>query len=198
MTALVSALIILTDAVGYWAVTAGFIPATVASSLESPPGMVLLPFWLTPISAMLIHGGWLHLALNLVILIYCGRMLERAIGGWSLGLLYLVGAYVGAAGQWALAPDSLRPMIGANGAISAIIAAYALIFAESPVPAIGPIPSRVVRILWLGAAWIGIQFLTGLATDIRQPPAAVGGAVGGFMAGLILARPLLLWRYRNA
>lgn len=189
---------ILTQAVGYAAVMAGFIPVTVQTSLDAPAGMVLLPFWLTPATASLIHHGWLQLALNLVILVYCGRMLERSIGSGSFVLLYLAGAYAGAVGQWAVGPSAIAPMIGASGAIAAVIAAYAMIFAERPVPSIGPIPSRVVRILWLGSAWIAIQLLIGLASDIRQPWLAIGAQLGGFVAGLMVARPLLLWRYRHA
>lgn len=157
-----------------------------------------MPAWLTPVSATVIHGGFLHLAFNMVMLVYCGRMLERALGPGSIALLYLIGAYAGAAGQWALGPLSAVPTIGASGAISAIIAAYAMLFAERPVPAIGPIPSRVVRVVWLAAGWIGLQLLIGFASGGEANPIAIGAHIGGFLVGLALARPLLLWRYRNA
>lgn len=182
----------------YAAIAAGFIPAAVMHVLNAPPGLWLFPVWLTPVTSTLVHGGILHLALNMVMLVYCGRMLERAIGSGALGLLYVVGAYFGALGQWLLDPLAAVPTIGASGAISAIIAAFAMLFAERPVPAIGPIPSRVVRVLWLAAAWIVIQLLVALATGVGQPVVAIGAHLGGFAAGLALARPLLLWRYRNA
>lgn len=191
-------MITLLNAESYAAIIAGFIPASVSVSLVPPDGLILLPFWLTPLTATVIHGGFLHLALNIVMLVYCGRMLERALGWSGIAILYLVGAYAGALGQWAFGPLSAVPMIGASGAISAILAAYAMLFAERPVPAIGPIPSRVVRIAWLAAGWIAIQLLVGLASGGDLQPVAIGAHIGGFLAGLALARPLLMWRYRAA
>lgn len=180
------------------AIMAGFIPATVLHSLSAPAGLTLLPVWLTPLTSALLHGGFLHLGLNMVMFVYCGQRVERAVGPAGLIVLFLVGAYAAAAGQWALNPLSAAPTIGASGAASAFIAAYAMLFAEKPVPAIGPIPSRVVRIAWLAAAWIGIQALVGLSLASGGPSIAIGAHIGGFVAGLALARPLLLWRYRHA
>ncbi len=201
---MISALLVLTRFEGAAALSAGFIPATVREALANPGGMslpdglYLLPTWLTPFTSTLIHGGFLHLALNMVMLVYCGQRVERAVGPAGFVVLFIVGAYAAAAGQWALDPQSLVPTIGASGAASAFVAAYAMLFAERPVPAIGPIPSRVVRIAWLAAAWIGIQALVGLSSASGGPVIAIGAHIGGFAAGLALARPLLLWRYRHA
>ena len=54
-------------------------------------------------------------------------------------------------------------MIGASGAISAVVGAYALLYGERRAQAIGPVPAGVVHVAWLAAAWIGIQLLIGLA-----------------------------------
>ncbi|MBX9814742.1 MAG: hypothetical protein A4S12_05200 [Proteobacteria bacterium SG_bin5] len=197
-TVAISALLILTNAVGAAGVALGFVPQAVTQPVQAPPGLFLLPVWLTPLSATLVHAGWTHLLLNLVMLVYCGQQVERAIGPRLLALLYVGGAYAAALGQWALGPTSLTPTIGASGAASALIAAYSLFYAERPVPAIGPIPSRVVRIAWLAAAWIGIQTLYGFAAGIGGSSIAIGAHIGGFVAGLLLARPLLMWRYRRA
>lgn len=180
------------------AIVAGFVPATVTTAVNAPAGLALLPVWLTPLTATLVHGGFIHLALNMVMIVYCGRMLERALGSVGVVVLYGAGAYGAAAAQWALDPGSLTPVIGASGAASALIAAFAMLFAERPVPAIGPFPSRVVRIAWLAAAWIGIQTLVGIATASGGQQVAIGEHIGGFIAGLLLARPLLMWRYRHA
>ena len=198
VTIIVSMLVTLTGHGDLAAIVAGFVPGTVMTVVSAPPGVVLLPVWATPLTATLVHGGFIHLALNMVMLVYCGRMLERAIGSAGIAVLYVVGAYAAAAGQWAFDPGSLTPVIGASGAASALIAAFAMLFSERPVPAIGPFPSRVVRIAWLAAAWIGIQTLVGIATASSGQSVAIGEHIGGFAAGLALARPLLLWRYRHA
>ena len=197
-TALVSALSTLLGREGEAAVIAGFVPATVLHTLSAPDGLFLLPVWLTPLTATLVHGGFLHLGFNLFLLVYCGRLLERTIGSAGLVALYVSGAYLAAAGEWALGPNAAVPMIGASGAISALVGGYALLFANQRVPRIGPIPERAVRIAWLLAAWVGIQLLVGIATSVGGPAIAIGAHIGGFVAGLLLARPLLLWRYRKA
>lgn len=196
-TVATSALLILAKSVGAGGASLGFVPQAVTAPV-SAPGLVLLPVWLTPLTATLVHADWTQLLINSVMLVYCGQRVERAIGPRLLALLYGLGAYAAALGQWALDPRSLAPVIGASGASSALIAAYALLYAERPVPAIGPIPSRVVRIAWLAAAWIGFQSLYGLAAGLGGGAIAIGTQIGGFLAGLALARPLLLWRYRRA
>ncbi len=174
------------------AALAGFIPARVAAGMVVPGA---LPVWLTPLSATLIHAGLLHIGLNLFMLLWCGRRVEGAIGGRALALLYVVGAYGAALGQWALDPSSTISMVGASGAISAVLAVYALVFSGQPVPAFLGLPPYIVRALWLGAAWIGLQAALGLATGGSL--IAIGAHIGGFVTGLILARPLLRWRYRE-
>src|SRR3546814_12508958 len=99
----------------------------------------------------------------MVMFVYCGRMVERGLGTRGLIILYVVGAYVSAGGQWLQAPHSPVPMVGASGAISAIIAAYALLFSEQKVRDIGPIPGTVLRVVWLAAAWNGVHLLIGRA-----------------------------------
>ncbi|MBA4048675.1 MAG: rhomboid family intramembrane serine protease [Sphingomonas sp.] len=197
-TAIVSAIITLLGREGEAAIVAGFVPATVLHTLSAPDGLFLLPVWLTPLTATLVHGGLLHLGFNLFLLAYCGRLLEQTIGSSGLVALYVAGAYLAAAGEWALWPGAAVPMVGASGAISALVGGYALLFANQRVPKIGPIPERAVRIAWLLAAWVGIQLLVGIASSIGGPAIAIGAHIGGFVAGLLLARPLLLWRYRNA
>lgn len=197
-TALVSALITLSGAESRAALIAGFVPASVTGVVVGPPGIWLAPAWITPLTATLVHGGLLHLGFNLVLLVYCSLLLERTIGSRLTALLYGVGAYAAAAGQWAFGPNALVPMVGASGAVSALVGAYALLFAQQPVPRIGPIPARAVRIAWLAAAWIAIQLLVGFASGSEGIAIATGAHVGGFIAGLALARPLLLWRYRRA
>ncbi|HYZ48517.1 MAG TPA: rhomboid family intramembrane serine protease [Sphingomonas sp.] len=173
---------------------AGFIPARLATN-AGPPGA--LPVWLTPLTATFVHAGLLHLGFNLMMYIFCGRFVESVIGGVPSLLLYIVGAYAAALAQWAVAPLSAVPMVGASGAISATVGAYAVFFSRSRVRGIGPFSPFVVRVVWLAAGWVFVQSLIGLAA-IGGGQIAIAAHIGGFIAGLVLARPLLLWRYRNA
>ena len=197
LTVAVSAITIVFLTPDVAAVTGGFIPGRIPDvPIQNYSGW-LVPVWLTPLSATLLHGGWFHLLFNMVMLVYCGREAERALGSFAVALLYVVGAYAAAAGQWAQDPGAAMPMIGASGAISAIVAAYAMLYGRSRTPRLGPLPAGLIHALWLGVAWTGINLLIGFTTMMGQP-VAIGAHIGGFIAGLILARPLLLWRYRKA
>lgn len=175
-------------------VRAGFIPARFGSDLILPPG-AMMPFVLTPLSSAFLHGGVLHIVFNIIVLLFIGRQLEGPLGSKAMAVLLLAGAYGGALAQWLADPASAVPMIGASGAISALIAVFALIFSRSRAPAIGPIPAHWVRALWLAAAWIGLQLLIGFAGGGGFGAVAIWAHVGGFLAGLLLARPLLRWRF---
>lgn len=193
---------------GYDAVlgyAAGFIPARIAQPdllADAGLGFPIMPVMLTPLSSALLHGGWLHLGFNILMLIFCGRQVEQVLGGKLILPLYGAGAYAAAAGQWVLGPDVAVPMIGASGAISAVIGAYALLFGSRQAKAWGPFSARALHMLWLGAGWAALQLLVGIASSTGSmglgtggSAVAVGAHVGGFVAGLLLIRPLLMIRF---
>lgn len=175
-------------------VRAGFIPVRFGLEPIATPGF-FVPFILTPLTAAFLHVGVLHLVFNLVVLLFIGRQLEAPLGSRAMAVLLVAGAYAGALAQYLADPQSQVPMIGASGAISALIAVFALIFSRSETRPIGPIPAHWVRALWLAAAWIGLQVLLGFAGGAGFGAIAIWAHVGGFLAGLILARPLLRWRF---
>ncbi|MCI4589977.1 rhomboid family intramembrane serine protease [Sphingobium sp. BYY-5] len=189
----------LTGRVDDAAIIGGFIPARLGDPALLQ-GMAAVPDWLTPLSCTLIHAGWLHIAFNMLMLLFCGRQVEHVLGWGGTLLLYGVGAYAACLAQWAIDPASTNPMVGASGAISAIIATYALLYSQQQVRKVGPLSANMVRVLWLAAGWIAIQLMIGVATsggfgDLGQ--IAIAAHIGGFLAGLILTRPLLRWRFRK-
>lgn len=178
------------------AVWGGFIPAR---ALGAASGQALAPFWLTPLTATLLHGSILHLGFNILIFAFCSRAVEGALGPTNLIILYLVGAYTAAAGQYAMDPTSIVPMIGASGAISAVIGAYAMLFGRNRVRVARHRLAVWLNALWLLVAWVVLQVAMGLVLGESDGLLlAVGAHVGGFVAGLALARPMLLWKYRKA
>ena len=164
-----------------------FLPARFATVI---PYDFAVPAVLTPLSATLLHGDWIHLAVNLVMLVFCGAQLERLIGPGKLLLLYGVGAYAAAIAQYLAEPGSSTPMIGASGAISALLGCYALWFGKQTAGAIGPLPAGFVQAVWLAAAWSALQWAISMATASGPLSIATAAHVGGFIAGLALAYPL--------
>lgn len=174
-------------------VAAGFIPARFAADF-SAPDIFFLPAWLTPITSAFLHGDMLHLIFNMLILVFLGRQVEAPLGARFMAIFLLAGALGGSAAQYLAAPTSIIPVIGASGAISALMAVYALVFSRSQTKPIGPIPAHIVRALWLAVAWIGLQFLIGFAGgDFSN--IAIWAHIGGFVVGLIMTRPMLRWRF---
>ena len=178
-----------------WASTAmGFIPIRISGLVIAPA----VAAWLTPLTATLVHAGFFHLAMNVLMLVFCGRQVENVLGPVPLILLYLVGAFAAAAGQYALDPLSIVPMIGASGAVSALVGAYAVSFGHPKQIVASHRVNRWLNIAWLLAAWIVLQLMVGYLGGQQGVMVAIGAHVGGFVAGVLLQRPLLLWRYRRA
>lgn len=173
----------------------GFIPARL-SGVAVP--FAAVPAFLTPLTATLVHSGPIHIAFNLLVFIWCGTAVERVLGKWSLVLLYLVGAYAAALAQWAVDPMGIVPMVGASGAISAIVGAFALSFGRAKRISGSPTIDRWINVVWLLAAWVVLQMMMGWLAGSQGYLLATPAHVGGFAAGLLLQRPLLLWRYRKA
>jgi membrane associated rhomboid family serine protease len=178
----------------YASVAGGFIPAR-ATGLLKLAGAV--PVWLTPLTATLIHAGLMHVGFNLLMFIFVGRYVESVVGGGASIVLYVAGAYAAALLHWSIDPAQTSPMVGASGAISATFGAYAVFFGRDRTKGIGPLSGYTVRILWLASAWIFVQSLIALAA-FGGGNVAIFAHIGGFIIGLALARPLLLWRYRKA
>ncbi|MEA3009852.1 MAG: hypothetical protein QOJ91_1544 [Sphingomonadales bacterium] len=177
------------------AVAGGFTSAHVTA----PPGPGWpVPVALTPLTATLVHSGLPHVFFNIVMLLFCGRSVERVLGGTGIVILYLVGAYAAAAAEYPLHPHSIAPMIGASGAISALLGAFALLFGRNKVKVANPGLATFLNALWLGAAWIVLNILIGLTFETSGLTIAVAAHIGGFIAGLILAKPLLLLKWRGA
>ena len=174
------------------ALRAGLMPARLTGTLDL--GMAAVPAPLTLITSLFIHGGWLHLILNLLFLLIVGRMVEWVIGPARLVGLFIVGGIAGGLLQALVSPASTLPVIGASGAIAAVFACYATLFARSRANArtvLGvKMSSEVLTALWFAAVWIGLQLMTGAAFNAGGGGIAIWAHIGGFVAGLLIAQPL--------
>jgi membrane associated rhomboid family serine protease len=150
-----------------------------------------IPVWLTPVTSAFLHAGLFHLAMNMLVLAVVGRQIEAALGTERFVLLYAAGIVAAAAMHYSVDPLSTTPVVGASGAISALLAAYFLLFSRRRPAAIGPVPGLVVHIAWLAAAWTGINLLSQLAFAGSALGIAIWAHIGGFVAGLLLAVPLV-------
>ncbi|GAC1393458.1 MAG: rhomboid family intramembrane serine protease [Polyangiales bacterium] len=153
---------------------------------------------LTVVTSMFLHAGWFHLLGNLWFLWVFGPSVEDALGHARFAALYLGGGLVAAASQVAFDPSSAAPMLGASGAIGAVLAAYVSLFPFRRVstlvpilivPLILPIPALVFVL-----EWFLLNLFHGLGA-LGFDDAARGGVawwahLGGFLSGLLLVRLL--------
>lgn len=195
VTVAVSVLTMLFGGVDYWAAFAGFIPARLTGQLALPGAV---PAILTPLTSALLHGGWVHLGFNMLFLLFVGGMVERVIGAGGLVVAYVIGALVAAAAQFAVDPASTVPLIGASGAISALFGLYSLFFGRPKQVTNNQQINRWIHAAWLLAAWVVLQWMAGMLAGGQGILLATPAHIGGFIAGMLLQRPLLLWRYRKA
>ncbi len=159
-------------------------------------------FWLPAAATLLTHAflhvEFTHLLFNVLILFFCGRFVELALGWKLMGLLYVLGALAGGFAEILWSPSSMNPVLGASGAISAMIAGYMLLFARNRPKPVGPIPGEIVRMVQLMGLWLVLNVMMSFTFGTDQTGIAVAAHIGGFLVGLLLARPLLIWRYRGA
>src|SRR5579875_2155540 len=150
-------------------------------------------FWPFLTDAFL-HGGWWHIIFNMWFLWIFGPAMEARFGRLGFLALYLGGAAAASAVHVATHPDSAEPVLGASGAIAAVIAAYALIYPTERVVTIVPIifiPLFVpVPAMIFAAIWFVLQVMQG-TQELGRPEIAAGVAwwahIGGFAFGALFA-----------
>lgn len=141
-----------------------------------------------------LHGGWLHIIFNMWFLWIFGPAMEARFGRFWFFVLYLGGAIAASAVHVVTHPESAVPVLGASGAVAAIIAAYAVIYPTERVITIVPILFiplfiRIPAVVFAGI-WFGFQVLQG-SMDVARPDMAASVAwwahIGGFAFGALVA-----------
>jgi len=147
------------------------------------------------LTSMFLHGSWMHLLGNMWFLGLFGSRVEDAMTRPRFLALYLLGGLAAAFAQVAASPASGVPMVGASGAIGAVMGAYLVLHPRTRVYALVPLGFFITSIAlpaWtMLLYWAGLQLLSGLASigDVSGTGVAFWAHVGGFSAGMLLARP---------
>ncbi|WP_281972692.1 rhomboid family intramembrane serine protease [Ruegeria faecimaris] len=152
----------------------------------------------TLVTSMFLHGGWMHLAGNMLFLWIFGDNLEDEMGHLPFLLFYLAAGIGAGLIHVVTAPQSLVPTIGASGAIAGVMGGYLLMFPKARVDIllVLVIYFRVFSIpafVMLGV-WLGMQFIGSLSSNPDEGGVAYWAHTGGFLVGLLLCIPLWLRR----
>lgn len=156
------------------------------------------------LSSMFIHGGVLHLAGNMLYLWIFGNNIEDRLGHMRFVVFYILSGIIATYGHALSAPSSDIPMVGASGAVSAILGAYMLLYPTAKVHTLiffGFFVQvvRVPAVIIIGF-WVIIQFLNALITKTAGAPSSVAwfAHIGGFLFGLLSIKIWLPGRKRRS
>ena len=159
------------------------------------------PIWLTLLTSMFMHGGWLHIGGNMLFLFIFGDNIERTFGSLWYLVFYLVCGVIASIAHVASDPTSVIPSLGASGAISGVMAAYLVLYPQNRIRVLFLFGffARVATVpaLVMIGIWALLQFVNGLgAIAVSQQTSGVAywAHIGGFLAGLAITfvmRPFL-------
>jgi membrane associated rhomboid family serine protease len=145
---------------------------------------------------MFMHGGFLHIAGNMLFLAIFGPNVEDSMGYLRYVVFYIVGGLIALAAQVLVDPNSTAPTLGASGAIAAVLGGYIVLYPRARILSLVIIIFFVTIIevpaVFLLGFWFLEQILFG-AGNLTNPVGGGGGVayfahVGGFLFGLALIR----------
>ncbi|WP_341366572.1 rhomboid family intramembrane serine protease [Yoonia sp. BS5-3] len=154
------------------------------------------------ITSIFLHGGFMHLAGNMLFLWIFGDNLEEEMGHLPFLLFYVICGVLASLVQFSAAPTSPIPTVGASGAIAGVMGGYLLLFPKARVDIfvffivffrIFPIPAW----LMLGL-WFALQLFNGFSVDVSGGGVAYWAHAGGFVIGFIASIPLWIKRGSTA
>ncbi|MET9499385.1 rhomboid family intramembrane serine protease [Streptomyces sp. NPDC006552] len=150
---------------------------------------------LTPATALFVHGSWIHLLGNMLFLYVFGAMVEERMGHLAYALFYLISGYLALLGYAIAHAGSEQTLVGASGAISAVLGAFLYLFPDARVTSVFPFllflplrfPAWVVLPFWVALQWAAA------GQDSQGPGVAYLAHLVGFSVGFLWA-----WvRYRS-
>ncbi|MDO8885691.1 rhomboid family intramembrane serine protease [Candidatus Oleimmundimicrobium sp.] len=151
--------------------------------------------YLTLITSIFLHGGWIHVIGNMLYLWIFGNNIEDVLGHGKFLVFYFLCGLGGAIGHIIFNPTSTIPSLGASGAIAGVLAAYLILYPLATIDVAIPIfifikIIRLPAIIVIGF-WFFLQLTSGYAAITTPVMQSSGGVawfahIGGFMTGLLL------------
>ena len=170
----------------------GVVPEALLHSGRAVDSCVDLNDHMSPILSLLssqfLHASWLHLGGNMLFLWIFGNNIEDRLGRVRFLPFYLIGGVAAGLTQSAITPHSTAPLIGASGAIAAVLGGYLILYPKARIwTLIGWIPLRLPAFLVIGA-WIVLQVFYLAGQSAGGDNVAYMAHVGGFVAGMALIK----------
>lgn len=150
-----------------------------------------IPVYLTLLTAMFMHGSWMHLLGNMLYLFIFGDNLEHRLGWKRYLIFYLLTGIIASLSHvfsaYFLQQSTITPSLGASGAISGVLGGYMLLFPKLKVKAIFLYQIIVIPAALALGIWIAFQIVSGMLSG-GGGGVAYAAHIGGFVAGLLLIK----------
>ena len=166
--------------------TYGAIPFNLIYGIES--GRSPVPIVASLFTSMFLHGGFMHVAGNMLYLWIFGNNIEDVMGHVRFIFFYLICGIAAVYSHALLDATSQVPMIGASGAVSGVLGAYLLLFPHAKVLTLVPLGFfiQIIRIpaVFVLGLWIVVQFINGIFSGRQMGGVAWFAHIGGFLVGM--------------
>ncbi|MCO8125199.1 rhomboid family intramembrane serine protease [Stieleria sp. TO1_6] len=148
--------------------------------------------YLTILTCIFLHGGWMHILGNMWFLYIFGDNVEDRLGHVGFALLYLVTGSLASLAHYVASPDSPIPTVGASGAIAGVMGAYAWFYPHAKVQAVLPLIIIFQIFIIPAPVFLGIWFVIQTVSGVMSSGAEAAGVawwahIGGFVAGGLIA-----------
>lgn len=176
------------------------VPREIVQGVDAQPTVAPLPIYVTLLTAIFLHGGWLHLGGNMLYLWVFGDNVENAFGHVKYLLFYLLCGVGASAAQIAIDTGSTIPTVGASGAIAGVMGAYLVMFPGATVRTL--IVFFFITVTYLPALvviglWFVLQLFNGVSALGVQTEQTGGVAFWAHIGGLIVGA-LLTFLFRRS
>ena len=168
----------------------GLIPSVLLGKLKLTPSMYVIPAYLTIITSMFVHGGFMHLIGNMLYMWIFADNIEDSLGKVKFLIFYILCGIGAAMAQVFTDTNSQIPMVGASGAIGGVLGAYLVNYPKAKILVLIPFGffSQIIKIkaLYVLFFWFILQFVNSVLTNSNGGGVAYAAHIGGFISGVIL------------
>ncbi len=165
----------------------GVVPASLLGIESLPSDLEKIDPYLTIITSMFMHGGWMHLIGNMLYMWIFADNIEDDLGKIKFIIFYLAAGAAAALTQVYLNVNSTVPMVGASGAISGVLGAYLIRYPRNKVLVLIPLGifTQLLKIpaLFVLGFWFILQFVSSAGSSGEGGGVAYGAHIGGFVFG---------------
>ena len=168
----------------------GLIPSVLLGKLKLSQDLYVIPSYITVITSMFVHGGFMHLIGNMLYMWIFADNIEESIGKIKFLIFYLLCGIGAAMAQVFTDANSQIPMVGASGAIGGILGAYLINYPKAKVLVLIPFGffSQLIKIkaIYVLGFWFVLQFINSALSTSKGGGVAYSAHIGGFICGIIL------------